>query len=67
MLPDSVKSAKLTAEWEAALKEVERGERFTEDFMGDLVQIVSSYEDVNSGMGTVLSQFAHEVIGSPLQ
>ena len=26
VLPDSVKSASLTAEWEAALKEVERGE-----------------------------------------
>lgn len=67
VLPDSVKSAKLTAEWEAALKEVERGERSTQDFMDGIVQMVSglvkSYEGVNIGADAALSQSAHEVIG----
>lgn len=67
VLPDSVKSAKLTAEWEAALKEVERGERSTENFMGGIVQMVSglvkSYEGMNIGTDAALSQSAHEVIG----
>lgn len=67
VLPDSVKSAKLTAEWEAALKEVERGERSTENFMDGIVQMVSglvkSYEGVNIGADAALSQSAHEVIG----
>lgn len=67
VLPDSVKSAKLTAEWEAALKEVERGERSTEDFMDGIIQMVSglvkSYEGVNIGADAALSQSAHEVIG----
>lgn len=66
-LPDSVKSAKLTAEWEAALKEVERGERSTEDFMDGIIQMVSglvkSYEGVNIGTDAALSQSTHEVIG----
>lgn len=67
VLPDSVKSAKLTAEWEAALKEVERGERSTENFMDGIVQMVSglvkSYEGVNIGTDAALSQSAREVIG----
>lgn len=67
VLPDSVKSAKLTAEWEAALKEVERGERSTENFMDGIVQMVSglvkSYEGVNIGADAALSQSTHEVIG----
>lgn len=66
-LPDSVKSAKLTAEWEAALKEVERGQRSPEDFMEGIVQMVSglvkSYEGVNIGTDAALSQSAKEVIG----
>ena len=49
VLPDSVKSASLTAEWEAALKEVERGECSPEDFMegitGMVRSLVESYGD----------------------
>ena len=67
VLPDSVKSAKLTAEWETALKEVERGQRSPEDFMGGIVEMVSglvkSYEGVNIGADAALSQSAKEVIG----
>lgn len=66
-LPDSVKSAKLTAEWESALKEVERGERPPEDFMGGIIQmvrdLVKAYEDVNIGADATLSQSSREVIG----
>ena len=66
-LPDSVKSAKLTAEWESALKEVERGERPPEDFMGGIIQmvrdLVKAYEDMNIGADAALSQSSREVIG----
>ncbi len=50
VLPDKVKSAKLTAEWEAALKEVERGECSAENFMNDITdmvrELVKEYENV---------------------
>lgn len=66
-LPDSVKSAKLTAEWESALKEVERGERPPEDFMDGIIQmvrgLVKTYESVNIGADAALSQSSREVIG----
>lgn len=66
-LPDSVKSAKLTAEWESALKEVERGECPPEDFMDGIIQmvrgLVKSYESVNIGADAALSQSSREVIG----
>lgn len=39
VLPEAVKSAKLTAEWEAALKEVERGERPAADFMAGIEEL----------------------------
>ena len=41
VLPDSIKSAKLTAEWEAALKEVERGERSADDFLSGIEQMTA--------------------------
>lgn len=66
-LPDSVKSAKLTAEWESALKEVERGERPPEDFMDGIIQmvrgLVKAYKNVNIGVDAALSQSSREVIG----
>lgn len=66
-LPDAVKSAKLTAEWEAALKEVERGERPPEDFMAGIIELVSglvkTYEGVNIGADAALSQSGREIIG----
>ena len=67
VLPDSVKSASLTAEWEAALKEVERGERSPEDFMGgitDMVRsLVESYGDAPAGTGNALSASGREAVG----
>ena len=67
VLPDSVKSAKLTAEWEAALKEVERGECMPEDFLKgitDMVcELVKSYEGVNIETKSSLSGSDKEVIG----
>lgn len=66
VLPDSVKSASLTAEWEAALKEVERGERSPEDFMGgitDMVRsLVESYGDAPA-TGNALSASGREAVG----
>ena len=66
-LPNTVKSARLTAEWEAALKEVERGERSPEDFMDGIAEMVSglvkTYEGVNIGADAALSQSSREVIG----
>lgn len=66
-LPDAVKSARLTAEWEAALKEVERGERPPEDFMAGITKmvcgLVKTYEGVNIGADAALSQSSREVIG----
>ena len=41
VLPDSIKSAKLTAEWEAALKEVERGERSADDFLSGIERMTA--------------------------
>lgn len=67
VLPDTVKSAKLTAEWEAALKEVERGERspeaFMEDITGMVCGLVDAYKGMDAGTGTALSQPAHEALG----
>lgn len=52
VLPDSIKSAKLTAEWEASLKEVERGERSADDFLSGIEQmtadLVESYRAIQA-------------------
>ena len=67
VLPEDVKSARLTAEWEAALKEVERGERSPEDFMDgitDMVRsLVESYGDAATDTGNVLSASGREAVG----
>jgi len=67
VLPDTVKSAKLTAEWEAALKEVERGERAPEDFLdgisGMVCGLVTSCRDEAGGTGNVLSASGREEVG----
>lgn len=59
VLPDTLKSAELTAEWEEALKEVERGERRPEDFLegiADMVRgLVESYDGVAVDAGGALS------------
>lgn len=66
VLPDSVKSASLTAEWEAALKEVERGECSPEDFMegitGMVRSLVESYGDAPI-TGNALSASGREAVG----
>lgn len=52
VLPDSIKSAKLTAEWEAALKEVEHGQRTADDFLSGIERmtsdLVASYQAVQA-------------------
>lgn len=52
VLPDSIKSAKLTAEWEAALKEVEHGQRTADDFLSGIEHmtsdLVASYRAVRA-------------------
>ncbi|MDE6902690.1 MAG: DNA topoisomerase 3 [Lachnospiraceae bacterium] len=67
VLPESVKSAKLTAEWESALKEVERGRRTPEDFMDGIThmvcELVGSYKDVAVDTGSALSGSGKEAVG----
>lgn len=67
VLPEAVKSAKLTAEWEAALKEVEQGRRTPEDFMEGITrmvcELVGSYKDVAVDTGSALSVSGKEAVG----
>lgn len=67
VLPATVKSPKLTAEWEAALKEVEHGERSPEDFMEgitDMVRsLVASYDGVEAAADSVLSGSGKKAVG----
>ena len=68
VMPDMIKSAKLTAEWETALKQVERGESSPADFMGGIValtsDLVKTYAGVNVGTGSALSGSGKTVIGT---
>ena len=65
VLPEAVKSAKLTAEWEAALKEVECGERPAVDFMAGIEaltrELVAQYSAAQAD--AALFQEARERIG----
>ena len=67
VLPDTVKSAKLTAEWESALKEVERGERSPEGFLSDISgmvrRMVEECRDAGAQETTPLSGAAREEVG----
>lgn len=67
VLPDTIKSAKLTAEWEAALKEVERGERAPEKFLEGIAGMVRGMvEDCRKAgvqKASALSAPVKEVIG----
>jgi DNA topoisomerase-3 len=47
VLPENLKSPKLTAEWEHWLKEVERNERDAEDFMAGITGMVQLLVDKN--------------------
>ena len=49
-LPDKVKSVKLTAEWETALKHVERGECSPEEFMEGITAMVRGLVEDCKGM-----------------
>lgn len=49
-LPETVKSVKLTAEWEAALKRVERGECPPEEFMEGITAMVRGLVEDCKGM-----------------
>ena len=57
VLPDSIKSAKLTAEWEAALKEVERGERSAEDFLSGIERMTADLVEGYRAIQTDTSLF----------
>ncbi len=65
-MPDQLKSAKLTAEWEDRLGAVERGELSPEDFMAGITamlsDLVKSYQNVNVA-SSALSQSERAVIG----
>ena len=65
-MPDQLRSAKLTAEWEARLGEVERGERSSEDFMTGITEFVTGLVHTYAGAKTTspaLSQSQRPVIG----
>lgn len=68
VLPETVKSAELTAQWEAALKEVERGERTPENFMDGITRmvcgLVESYKNVTIDTGSTLSGSEKEAVGT---
>lgn len=65
-MPDQLKSAKLTAEWEDRLGTVERGKLSPEDFMAGITAMLSglvkSYQNV-SVTSSPLSQSGRTVIG----
>ena len=65
-MPDQLKSAKLTAEWEERLGAVERGELTPEDFMAGIVDmltnLVKSYANV-AVASSALSRSGRTVVG----
>ena len=65
-IPDQLKSAKLTAEWEERLGAVERGELAPEDFMAGIVDmltnLVRSYANV-AVASSALSRSGRTVVG----
>ena len=66
-LPDQLKSAKLTAQWEEWLGAVERGEMAPEVFMNGITEmlrkLVKTYENVSVDTSSPLSQSGREVVG----
>ena len=68
VLPETLKSARLTAEWEAALKEVERGKQSPENFLAGITrmvqELVESYRDTETTAQGVLSAPTKEAIGN---
>lgn len=65
VLPDVVKSPKLTADWENALTLVARGELLMEDFMADIENMVSELIQANYGASDRRKKmFAKEGLGN---
>lgn len=66
VMPEVLKSAKLTAEWESRLKEVERGQLAPADFMAGIegltADLVKTYAGVNVG-ASALSQPDRAAVG----
>ena len=64
VLPESVKSASLTAQWEADLKAVERGEQTADAFLGGIENMVSELVAQYSAIKADIAMFQQrEVIG----
>lgn len=67
VLPDVVKSTKLTADWENALTLVAKGEYSMQDFMGgieDMVkELVQTYHSVSDAQKCMFVSGAQEVLG----
>ena len=65
VLPDTVKSASLTARWESGLKDVERGEQSAAAFMEGIEGMVSDLVAQYRGVSVDTSMFrSREVIGA---
>lgn len=65
VLPDMVKSASLTAQWESGLKDVERGEQSAAAFMEGIEDMVSDLVAQYRGVSVDTSMFrSREVIGA---
>ena len=65
VLPDTVKSASLTAQWESGLKDVERGEQSAAAFMEGIEGMVSDLVAQYRGVSVDTSMFrSREVIGA---
>lgn len=67
VLPELVKSPALTAEWEQKLKQVERGEQDSADFMAGITQLtaelVGQYGALRESADTSLFQPVREAVG----
>lgn len=60
ILPEAIKSAQLTAEWEEQLKQIERGTLSSQDFLADISNmtkdLVSTYEVIKEANALFLSK-----------
>lgn len=67
VLPQAIKSPKLTAEWEECLANIEKGEKASDDFMGGIAdfthELVSLYKDVKTPPHAELFPSDREIIG----
>ena len=65
-MPDQLRSAKLTADWEERLGEVERGEHSPEDFMAGIAEFLTGFVTAcakSKPPSSVLSQSQRPVVG----